>query len=99
MPVTLKQEYLAAESPEKRLIIGMRGANAAWEKIESNERFPTLKFYEEFLDSFLQEEKHKLQLQKVHHIAQRISRKEEREHAEAATFWSKKCVDKLAELE
>lgn len=96
--LSLKQEYLLAETPEKRLIIGMRGANVAWMRKRSAGRFPTQEFYEEFLDSFIQEEKHKLQIAKLHHITQHISKKEEREHVEAALYWSKKCVEKLSDL-
>lgn len=92
---TLKQEYLHAETLEERRIISIRAANLAWAQKHKAGRFPTKQFLDDFLEPFIQYEKHKLQIDKVHHITQKISKDDERMHAEAMVFWANKCIEKL----
>lgn len=92
---TLKQEYLLSDSLDDRRIISIRAANAAWARKRRTGRFPTKEFLDEFLEPFIQYEKHRLQADKLHHITQKISKEEELVHAEAMVYWSKKCIEKL----
>jgi hypothetical protein len=93
--ITLKQEYLLAETLEERRIISIRAANLSWARKHKAGRFPTKEFLDEFLEPFFQYEKHKLQRMKLQHITQKIAKEEELQHAEAEVYWSKKCIEKL----
>ena len=97
MKASLRQEYLLAESIDKRRIIAILGANVAWAHKHKGGRFPTPQFYEEFLEPFIRYEERRLKLDEIHHIKQHISKSRERELAEAVSYWAKKCVERLAE--
>lgn len=94
-PETLIREYLHADSLDERRILSICAANMVWALEHAAEQFPTKEFLDEFMEPFIQYEKHKLQRIKLQHITQTIAKGEEQEHAEAETYWAGKCIETL----
>lgn len=93
---SLKKQYLHAETLDERRVLAILAANVVWGMKRRASRFPTKEFLDEFLEPFVQYEKHKLQSEKLHHITQKIAKEEEVQHEEAAVYWSKKAVERFS---
>lgn len=89
------QEYLMAETFEKRRVIAIRAANIAWVLAKKSGRFPTDEFYDEFLEAAFQNEKNNFQLDELHHIKQHVERGRELELDQAKEHWGRKFIDRL----
>lgn len=92
---SIKQEYLFADTFEKRRVLAIQAANIAWAMSGKGARFPTQDFLNEFLRASFEYERNNFQLDELHHIKQAVEINREIELDQAKVYWSKEFIKQL----